>query len=79
MNDLVKFDFGRVRTWFKYERWVTDIYSITKELDSNPSIDTVYSDEDCVLLVESNDNKYKSVDDLITIVNDAVSKVHGES
>lgn len=78
MNGLVKFDFGRVRAWFKYERWITDIDFIMKELESNPSIDAVYNDEDCRILVESIDNKYKSVDELISIVNDAVSKVNGE-
>lgn len=78
MNDLIEFDFGRVRAWFKYERWVTDIDSVMKVLDSNPSIDTVYNDEDCRILVESIDNKYKSVDELISIVNDAVSKANGE-
>lgn len=79
MDDLVEFDFGRVRAWFKYERWITDIDSIMKVLDDNPSIDAVYNDEDCRILVESIDNKYKSVNELISIVNDAVSKVHGDS
>lgn len=78
MNDLIEFDFGRVRAWFKYERWITDIDSIMKVLDSNPSINAVYNEEDCRVLVESIDNKYNSVDELIYIVNDAVSKVNGK-
>lgn len=78
MNDMIEFDFGRVRAWFKYERWITDIDSIMKVLDSNPSINAVYNEEDCRVLVESIDNKYNSVDELIYIVNDAVSKVNGK-
>ena len=49
-----------------------------KVLDSNPSINAVYNEEDCRVLVESIDNKYNSVDELIYIVNDAVSKVNGK-
>ena len=70
MNDLIKFELGRVRAWFKYERWVTDIYYVARELEKNKSIDAVYNDEDGILLVESVDDKYKSVDELIDIVND---------
>ena len=79
MNDLVKFDLGRVRAWFEYERWITDIDSIMKELDKNSHVVATYSDESCCIVIESIDNKLKSVDELISIVNDAVSKVHGDS
>ena len=78
MDDLIKFDMGRVRAWFRYERWVTDIYFVARELEKNESISAVYNEEDCILLVESIGDKYKSVDELIDIVNDISRKIPTE-
>lgn len=75
MNDLIKFDMGRVRAWFSYERWVTDIYFVARELEKNESISVVYNEEDCTLLVESIDDKYKSIDELVYIVNDIAQNI----
>ena len=75
MNDLIKFEVGRVRAWFKHERWVTDIYFVARELEKNKSIDAVYNDETQILLVESIDDKYKSVDELVDLVNDIARKI----
>lgn len=78
MNGLIKFDMGRVRAWFSYERWVTDIYFVAKELEKNESISAVYNEEDCTLLVESIDDKYNSVDELVDIVNDIAQNLPTE-
>lgn len=57
-NDLIKFDMGRVRAWFSYSRWVTDICFVVRELEKNESVSAVYNEEECILLVESIYNKY---------------------
>lgn len=75
MKSPINFSLGRMRAWFDYERFDTDIDFVMNELSKNKSINAVYNDEDCIIMVETIDEKYTRIEDLILLVDGIIVKM----
>lgn len=75
MENGIKLKSGRIRTLFEYDNEKIDIEYILKELREDYSIDSFYHHDDGFICVETIDDKYKSIDELVSLVNGIVLKM----
>ena len=74
MENGIKLKSGRIRVLFEYDNEKIDIEHVLKELREDYSIDAFYHYDSGFICVETIDDKYKSVDELVSLVNDIVLK-----
>lgn len=74
MENGIKLKSGRIRVLFEYDNEKIDIEHVLKELREDYSIDAFYHYDAGFICVETIDDKYKSVDELVSLVNDIVLK-----
>lgn len=75
MENGIKFKSGRIRTLFEYDNEKIDIEYILKELREDHSLDAFYHYDDGLICIEAIDDKYKSFDELVSLVNCIVLKM----
>ena len=74
MENGIKLKSGRIRVLFEYDNEKIDIEHVLKELREDYSIDAFYHYDAGFICVETIDDKYKSIDELVSLVNDIVLK-----
>lgn len=74
MENSIKLKSGRIRVLLEYDNEKIDIEHVLKELREDYSIDSFYHYDAGFICIETIDDKYKSVDELISLVNDIVLK-----
>lgn len=74
MENGIKLKSGRIRVLFEYDNEKIDAEHVLKELREDYSIDAFYHYYAGFICVETIDDKYKSVDELVSLVNDIVLK-----
>lgn len=75
MENGIKLKSGRIRVLFEYDNEKIDVEYILKELREDYSIDAFYHYDDGFICVETIDDKYKSIDELVSLVNGIVMKM----
>lgn len=75
MENGIKLKSGRIRVLFEYDNEKIDVEYILKELREDYSIDSFYHYNDGFICVETIDDKYKSIDELVSLVNGIVMKM----
>ena len=67
--------------WGEFERGsimtvlILILIFVMNELGKNGSIDALYDDEDCIIMIETIDEKYTNIEDLILLVDGIIVKM----
>lgn len=79
MKNGINLRSGRIRVLFEYDKEQVDVEYVLKELQEDYSLDTFYHYDDGLICIETIDDKYKSVDELVSLVDGIVLKIKGEN
>ena len=75
MENGIKLKSGRIRVLFEYDNEKIDVEYILKELLEDYSIDAFYHYDAGFICAETIDDKYKSIDELVSLVDGIVRKM----
>lgn len=79
MKNGINLRSGRIRVLFEYDKEQVDVEYMLKELQEDYSLDAFYHYDDGLICIETIDDKYKSVDELVSLVDGIVLKIKGEN
>lgn len=75
MGNGIKLKSGRIRALFEYDKEQIDSEYVLKELREDYSLDVFYHYDDGLICIETIDDKYKSVGELVSLVDGIVLKM----
>lgn len=75
MKNGIKLKSGRIRALFEYDNEQIDIEYVLKGLREDDSLDAFYHYDAGFICIETINDKYKSVDELVSLVDGIVRKM----
>lgn len=75
MENGINLKSGRIRVLFEYDKGQVDAEYVLKELREDYSLDAFYHYDDGFICIETIDDKYKAIDELVSLVDGIVLKM----